>query len=83
MTISNDDLAIAVDAVRGFRNAILADTDWTQLADSPLTDAEKADYARYRVYLRNLPATMDNADVIAFQESDISTYDAWVAANPA
>lgn len=83
MTISNDDLAIAVDAVRGFRNAILAETDWTQAADSPLSDAVKSDYARYRVYLRNLPATMDNADVLAFQEADIASFDAWVAANPA
>ena len=46
--------------LRNRRNGYLADCDWTQAADAPLTDAQKADWANYRVALRNLPA--DTAD---------------------
>lgn len=42
--------------LRNRRNGYLADCDWTQAADAPLTDAQKADWATYRVALRNLPA---------------------------
>lgn len=46
--------------LRNRRNGYLADCDWTQATDAPLTDVQKADWANYRVALRNLPA--DTAD---------------------
>jgi len=41
--------------IRPARNALLAESDWTQAADSPLTDAKKAEWATYRQALRDLP----------------------------
>lgn len=40
---------------RNERNSLLAGSDWTQMADSPLTDAKKAEWATYRTALRDLP----------------------------
>tara|TARA_B100001250_G_scaffold139580_1_gene119528 strand:- start:790 stop:1614 length:825 start_codon:yes stop_codon:yes gene_type:complete len=37
------------------RNFLLMDSDWTQVADSPLTDDEKAQWVTYRQKLRDLP----------------------------
>ena len=41
--------------IRTPRNVLLAESDWTQLPDSPLTDAKKAEWAAYRSALRSLP----------------------------
>lgn len=50
---------------RNTRNSRLADSDWTQAADSPLSDAKKAEWATYRQQLRDLPAnTTDPANPI-------------------
>lgn len=37
------------------RNQLLADSDWTQANDSPLTDEVKTSWATYRTALRALP----------------------------
>lgn len=39
------------------RDDLLAQSDWTQVADSPLTDAKKAEWVIYRQALRDLPST--------------------------
>lgn len=39
--------------VRGYRNWLLQSTDFSQLDDVPLDDAEKAIYREYRQYLRD------------------------------
>lgn len=36
------------------RNQLLADSDWTQMNDSPLTDETKVAWATYRTALRDL-----------------------------
>ena len=41
--------------LRLHRNKKLQACDWTQGADSPLTDAKKTEWATYRQSLRNLP----------------------------
>ena len=41
--------------IRAERNRLLAETDWTQGADSPLTDAKKTAWVTYRTSLRTLP----------------------------
>ena len=50
-------------AVRTDRDLRLAMSDWTQTADSPLTDEKKAEWVTYRAALRNVPAA--NSSVIA------------------
>ena len=37
------------------RDALLSDSDWTQLPDSPFSDSKKAEWTTYRQALRNLP----------------------------
>jgi hypothetical protein len=50
--------------VRATRNERLADTDWTQLSDVPLTDDERKAWTAYRQALRDLPKTaVDPAEV--------------------
>lgn len=49
-----DDRAAA--ANRATRNQLLSDSDWTQMADSPLTDEAKALWVTYRTALRDLTA---------------------------
>lgn len=50
------------------RNALLLESDWTQFADSPLTDKKKAEWATYRQALRDLPQqypdAISNDDII-------------------
>lgn len=43
------------------RNEKLAECDWTQLADAPLTVTQRAEWAAYRQALRDVPGTV-NAD---------------------
>ena len=42
--------------LRSQRNAHLIACDWTQFADSPLSDSQKSEWATYRQALRDLPA---------------------------
>ena len=37
------------------RNFLLSDSDWTQLGDAPLTDAQKTNWRAYRAKLRDMP----------------------------
>jgi hypothetical protein len=43
-----------LDDVRAMRNSKLKETDWTQLADAPISVEKKAEYATYRQALRDL-----------------------------
>ena len=45
-----------MEQVRNWRNARLAQTDWTQVADAPV---DASAWATYRQALRDLPATID------------------------
>lgn len=49
--------------IKLWRNAELARTDWTQVADSPV---DKAAWATYRQALRDLPAQGGKADDAEF-----------------
>ena len=46
--------AQALSAVRALRNARLFDTDWTQLPDAPLSEAQRARWRSYRQELRDM-----------------------------
>ena len=43
-------------AVRALRDQKLTDSDWTQMADSPLASDKKTEWATYRTSLRDLPS---------------------------
>jgi len=47
---------IAAGKARAKRNDLIAASDWTQLADTPLTAAQKAAWAIYRQALRDVTA---------------------------
>jgi len=42
------------------RNIRLAECDWTQAADSPLSDSKKTEWVTYRQQLRDLPTSYPN-----------------------
>ena len=50
------------DAVIDKRNRRLQASDWTQIPDSPLTDAKKAEWATYRQALRDMPERVADSD---------------------
>ena len=58
---STDNLAIksAKVTAREIRNAELSVSDWTQGADSPLSDSKKAEWATYRQQLRDFVNGLD------------------------
>ena len=47
----------AMKRLRIHRNILMSNCDWTQGADSPLSDEKKAEWATYRQALRDLPST--------------------------
>jgi|11_taG_2_1085331.scaffolds.fasta_scaffold01942_6 hypothetical protein len=50
----------AYDLLREDRNKALAESDWTQFNDSPLSGVKKQEWATYRQQLRDLPANTDD-----------------------
>ncbi len=54
----------SMDVIRERRNALLAACDWTQGADSQLSNSKKTEWATYRQALRDIPAnTSDTKNV--------------------
>lgn len=49
--------------VKKERTARLQFSDWTQMPDSPLSDAKKQEWAVYRQLLRDLPDAIDYSNV--------------------
>ena len=52
----------ALQHVRLTRLDLLNMSDWTQAADSPLTNSKKAEWATYRQALRDLPTSYTDDD---------------------
>jgi len=52
--------ARAMASLRTERNTLLAESDWTQASDSPLTDEVQASWATYRQELRDLPESVED-----------------------
>ncbi len=57
-----------VSQMRMFRDSLLAQSDWTQMADSPLTTQKKTEWATYRQALRDFPASWTSADTADFPD---------------
>ena len=60
--------AIAWEAVRVDRNGRLSGSDWTALADSPLSEIEEAAWFAYRQSLRDVPQDHDDPTDITWPE---------------
>ena len=43
--------------LRNVRNRLLAESDWTQFNDSPLSDSKKTEWKTYRQALRDITKT--------------------------
>ena len=52
---TKQDYAPTEEGMRNVRDGMLSSCDWTQGADSPLTDSKKTEWRTYRQALRDLP----------------------------
>ena len=50
--------------LRGERDYLLKQSDWTQFNDSPLSSEKKAEWALYRQALRDLPNEIDINNIV-------------------
>ena len=50
-------MSIAMNKLRKLRNNLLAESDWTVMPDSPVSDSKKSEWETYRQALRDLPST--------------------------
>ena len=48
---------------------MLLESDWTQLADSPLSDSKKAEWATYRQTLRDLTDNIDSSGSVTYPDA--------------
>ena len=61
--IRNDN---ALEILRLKRDALLKESDWTLMPDSPLSDSKKTEWATYRQSLRDLPS--NNNDITSIDD---------------
>ena len=54
--------AVSWEEVRANREALLNDSDWTQMSDGQLSAEDKTAWATYRQELRDLPAIFENVE---------------------
>ena len=66
-TLSYEDLLIYV---RGQRNTLLEESDWTQLPDSPLSEEKRLEWKTYRQELRDI-TNYDSPDHIIWPSEPI------------
>ncbi|HCG8975245.1 TPA: phage tail assembly chaperone [Vibrio parahaemolyticus] len=53
-------------AVRAKRDQLIAETDWTQIADAPLTQEQVDEFKVYRQALRDIPQNVGNPDDVVW-----------------
>lgn len=51
-------LELQMSRIRRERDEMLKNSDWSQLADAPLSAVEKKKYRKYREFLRDLPVSI-------------------------
>jgi hypothetical protein len=56
------------DRMRQERDALLAQSDWTQMSDSPLSDSKKQEWASYRQAMRDFPSDWVPSDTANFPD---------------
>ena len=68
---------IYFEELRSKRCVCLFNTDWSQIADAPLTTTERNHYREYRQYLRDLPLSYDNTSIINYNIMNLSEWKAF------
>lgn len=63
-----------LDGLRRRRNKLLAESDWTQANDSPLTDNEKQSWATYRQALRDVTNGFDASGITNWNDAVCESY---------
>lgn len=58
--------ADATSEMRQRRDGALQESDWTQIPDAPLTEAQKTEWQTYRQQLRDLPANTEDPRNVAW-----------------
>jgi len=58
-------MGVQYQILRGHRNSLLLECDWTQLADAPLTAEKVTEWATYRQVLRDFPS--NNLDFLSVE----------------
>ena len=61
-----EDLDAKWEDAKNTRNELLSNSDWTVLADSPLTTSKKTKWKTYRQELRDLTSTFSKTDTITW-----------------
>jgi hypothetical protein len=56
------------DRIRAQRNQLLSQSDWTQLADAPLSPEQKQAWAAYRQALRDVPSSFTTPEEVVWPE---------------
>jgi uncharacterized protein YjiS (DUF1127 family) len=59
------------DSVRRKRNQLLTQSDWTQLADAPLTQEQKNAWAVYRQALRDVPSSAATPEEVVWPTAPV------------
>ena len=54
------------DSIRNERNFLLTQSDWTQLADAPLTAEQKNAWTAYRQALRDVPSSFSTPEEVVW-----------------
>lgn len=57
------------DEIKDQRNALLSDSDWTQLNDAPLSEEDKEKWKQYRQALRDLPQDYPETSKLTWPET--------------
>ena len=60
------DDAVLMQRMRTERNILLQESDWTQMADNPISN--KAAWTTYRQVLRDFPGSWTPSDTVAFPD---------------
>ena len=53
---------------RWWRNALLNESDWSQVPDNSLSEEKREEWRQYREYLRNITSTYENPKDIVFPD---------------
>lgn len=59
LDVDADGTPLAMERMKDWRDRLLFRCDWTQAADSSLSDSDKAEWATYRQALRDMPTTQN------------------------
>lgn len=59
------------DSIRAERNFKLSQSDWTQLADAPLSPEQKQDWTVYRQALRDLPSAFATVEEVVWPTAPV------------